>query len=83
MQVSSFMMMMKPRNRGQTKGIQASAATAATMVLAIILSADSRSPLPDNISSNLDGFNITLAVVGIVVYSAMRKFKSIELTSDF
>ena len=80
--VSSFMMMMEAeKTEDKQKAFEASAATAATMVLAIILSAFDRLevPLPDNISSNLDGFNITLAVVGIVVYSAMRKFKSIEL----
>ena len=80
--VSSFMMMMDAeKTSDKQKSFEASAATAATMVLAIILSAFDRLevPLPDNISSNLDGFNITLAVVGIVVYSAMRKFKRIEL----
>ena len=54
---------------------------AGSMVIAIILSVFDRLevPLPDNISSNLDGFNITLALVGLIVYASMRKFKRIEL----
>ena len=60
---------------------KASSATAGTMVIAIILSLFDRLevPLPESIVSSLDGFNITLALVGIVVYSAMRKFRTIEL----
>ena len=80
--VSSFMMMMEAeKTSDKQKAFEASAATAATMVLAIVLSAFDRLevPLPESFSSNLDGFNITLAVVGVVVYSAMRKFKTIEL----
>ena len=51
------------------------------MVIAIILSVFDRLevPLPDNISSSLDGFYITLALVGLIVYASMRKFKRIEL----
>ncbi len=80
--VSSFMMMIEAeKTEDKQKAFEASSATAATMILAIILSAFDRLevPLPDSISSNLDGFNITLAIVGIVVYSSMRKFKRIEL----
>ena len=80
--ISSFMMMMDAeRNENKQTAFEASSATAATMVLAIILSAFDRLevPLPESFSSNLDGFNITLALVGIIVYSSMRKFKRIEL----
>ena len=80
--VTSFLMMMDAeRTSDKDKAFEASSATAATMVTAIILSAFGRLevPLPESITSNLDGFNITLALVGIIVYSAMRKFKRIEL----
>ena len=50
------------KTEDKQKAFEASSATAATMILAIILSAFDRLevPLPDSISSNLDGFNITL-----------------------
>ena len=80
--ISSFMMMMEAEKTGDKKtAFDASAATAGSMFIAIILSLFDRLevPLPDNISSNLDGFNITLALVGLIVYASMRKFKRIEL----
>ena len=80
--ISSFMMMMEAEKSGdKQRAFEASSATAGSMVIAIILSVFDRLevPLPDSISSNLDGFNITLALVGLIVYAAMRKFKRIEL----
>lgn len=80
--ISSFMMMMEAEKSGDKNvAFNASAATAGSMIIAIILSVFDRLevPLPDNISSSLDGFNITLALVGLIVYASMRKFKRIEL----
>ncbi len=80
--VTSFLMMMDAeRTSDKDKAFEASSATAATMVLAIILSAFGRLevPLTESITSNFDGFNFTLALVGIIIYSALRKFKRIEL----
>ena len=80
--ITSFMMMYEAkRTDDKQRAFEASSATAGTMVIAIILSLFDRLevPLPESIVSSLDGFNITLALVGIVVYSAMRKFRTIEL----
>jgi len=80
--ISSFMMMLEAEKSGDKQtAFEASSATAGSMVIAIILSVFDRLevPLPDSIASNLDGFNITLALVGLVVYASMRKFRTIEL----
>ena len=80
--ISSFIMMQDAEKSGdKQRAFEASSATAGSMLLAIILSYFDRLevPLPSNISSSLDGFNITLALVGLIVYVAMRKFKTIEL----
>ena len=80
--ISSFMMMLEAEKSGdKQKAFEGSSATAGSMVIAIILSMFDRLevPLPDSIASNLDGFNITLALVGLVVYASMRKFRTIEL----
>jgi len=80
--ISSFMMMQEAEKTGdKNKAFEASAATAGSMFIAIILSLFDRLevPLPDSVASNLDGFNITLALVGLVVYTSMRKFRNIEL----
>lgn len=80
--ISSFMMMLEAEKTGdKDKAFEASAATAGSMFIAIVLSIFDRLevPLPNSVESNLDGFNITLALVGLIVYATMRKFKSIEL----
>ena len=80
--ISSFMMMQDAEKTGdKNKAFEASAATAGSMFIAIILSLFDRLevPLPDSIASNLDGFNVTLALVGLIVYASMRKFRTIEL----
>ena len=61
--ISSFMMMIEAEKSGDKQiAFNASSATAGSMLIAIILSVFDRLevPLPDNISSSLDGFNITL-----------------------
>ena len=80
--ISSFMMMQDAEKTGdKNKAFEASAATAGSMFIAIILSLFDRLevPLPDSVASNLDGFNVTLALVGLIVYASMRKFRTIEL----
>ncbi len=51
------------------------------MFIAVVLSIFDRLevPLPSEISESLQGFNIALALVGLIVYASMRKFKTIEL----
>jgi hypothetical protein len=80
--ISSYMMMMKAENSADKQvAFEASAATAGSMIIAVILSLFERLdvPVPSSVSDNLQGFNITLAVVGLIVYASMRKFKTIEL----
>ena len=82
--ISSYMMMMKAERAdvfAKQIAFEASAATAGSMIIAVILSLFGRLdvPLPSSISDSLEGFNVTLAVVGLIVYATMRKFKSIEL----
>ena len=80
--ISSYMMMIKAESSDDEKiAFEASAATAGSMIIAVILSLFGRLdvPLPSSVSENLQGFNITLAVVGLIVYASMRKFKSVEL----
>ena len=82
--ISSYMMMMKAERAdvfSKQIAFEASAATAGSMIIAVILSLFGRLdvPLPSSISDSLEGFNVTLAVVGLIVYATMRKFKSIEL----
>ena len=82
--ISSYMMMMKAERAdvfAKQIAFEASAATAGSMIIAVILSLFGRLdvPLPSSISNSLEGFNVTLAVVGLIVYATMRKFKSIEL----
>ncbi len=80
--VSSFMMMQKAEKSADKQvAFEASAATAGSMIIAVILSLFERLevPLPSSISDSLEGFNITLALVGIIVYASMRKFRAIEL----
>ena len=80
--ISAYMMMMNAEKEGDSKSaFEGSAATAGSMVIAVILSLFDRLEvaLPDNISDTLQGFNITLALVGLIVYASMRKFRTIEL----
>ncbi|MBT4066783.1 MAG: hypothetical protein HOE76_06160 [Euryarchaeota archaeon] len=80
--VSSYMMMVKSEANGSKQdAFEASSATAGSMVIAVILSLFDRLevPLPSNIAENLEGFNVTLALVGLIVYASMRKFRTIEL----
>ena len=82
--ISSYMMMMKAERAdvfAKQIAFEASAATAGSIIIAVILSLFGRLdvPLPSSISNSLEGFNVTLAVVGLIVYATMRKFKSIEL----
>ncbi len=80
--VSSYMMMIQAEKTGnQNVAFEASAATAGSMIIAVILSLFQRLdvPLPTTIADKLDGFNVTLALVGLIVYAAMRKFRTIEL----
>jgi len=79
---SSFMMMVKAESTGKSEdAFEASAATGGSMLIAVILSLFDRLdvPLPASIADNLDGFNITLALVGLIVYASMHKFKTTEL----
>ena len=59
----------------------ATSALFTSMLLSVVLSYAGRLevPLPDSIMDSLSGFNITLAVVGIMVYISMMKFKETEL----
>ena len=80
--ISSYMMMVKAEKSGDKQvAFEASAATGGSMVIAVILSLFDRLdvPLPSGISESLQGFNITLALVGLIVYASMRKFRTIEL----
>ena len=80
--VSSYLMMMEAEKSGEKDvAFEASAATAGSMIIAVLLSLFQRLdvPLPSSIADKLDGFNITLALVGIIVYVLMRKFRTIEL----
>jgi len=80
--ITSFAMMIEAeKTDDKQKAFEASSATAGTMVIAIILSLFDRLevPMPESVASNLDGFNITLALVGLIVYTSMRKFRRIEL----
>ena len=80
--ISSYMMMMKAEQEQDSKmAFEASAATGGSMVIAVILSLFDRLevPMPDSVEESLQGFNITLAVVGLIVYAGMRKFRTIEL----
>ncbi len=80
--VSSYMMMIKAEKSGESQmAFEASAATGGSMIIAVILSLFDRLevPLPSDINDSLEGFNITLALVGLIVYASMRKFRTIEL----
>ena len=80
--LSSYMMMTKAQQSGDRKvAFEASAATGGSMFIAVVLSIFDRLevPLPSEISESLQGFNIALALVGLIVYASMRKFKTIEL----
>ena len=80
--ISSYMMMMKAEQEQDSKmAFEASAATGGSMVIAVILSLFDRLevPMPDSVEESLQGFNITLALVGLIVYAGMRKFRTIEL----
>ena len=68
-------------NQQEKSAIGASSALFTSMVLSVLLSFSGRLevPLPDSISDSLSGFNITLAIVGLIVYLSMMKFKETEL----
>ena len=68
-------------NKDERSAMGASSALFTSMVLSVLLSFLGRLevPLPDAISDALSGFNITLAIVGVVVYLSMMKFKETEL----
>ena len=69
------------KNQQEKSAIGASSALFTSMVLSVLLSFSGRLevPLPDSISDSLSGFNITLAIVGLIVYLSMMKFKETEL----
>ena len=80
--ISSYMMMVKAEKSGDKQvAFEASAATGGSMVIAVILSLFDRLdvPLPSSMAESLQGFNITLALVGLIVYASMRKFRTTEL----
>ncbi len=69
------------KNPDEHSSLGATSALFTSMLLSVVLSFAGRLevPLPDSIMSSLSGFNITLAVVGIIVYLSMLKFKETEI----
>ena len=80
--ITSYLMLNEAReNKDERSAIGASSALFTSMVLSVLLSFLGRLevPLPDAISDALSGFNITLAIVGVIVYLSMMRFKETEL----
>ena len=80
--VTSYLMLSEAQeNQEEKSALGASSALFTSMSLSVLLSFSGRLevPLPDSISDSLAGFNITLAIVGIIVYLSMMKFKETEL----
>ena len=80
--VSSYIMMHKAEQSSDKKlAFEASAAVGGSMFIAVILSLYDRLDvtLPSSVDESLQGFNIALALVGLIIYASMRKFKSVEL----
>ncbi len=65
----------------QSKFVTASLWITLSMVLTVVLSAFERLEIPllDDYENVLDGFNVSLAIVAIIVYLAMFKFRDSEL----
>lgn len=65
----------------QSKFVTASLWITLSMVLTVVLSAFERLEIPllDDYENVLDGFNVSLAIVAIIVYIAMFKFRDSEL----
>lgn len=79
---SSYLMLDQvQKNPDKHSSLGATSALFTSMLLSVVLSYAGRLevPLPDSIMDSLSGFNITLAVVGIMVYLSMMKFKETEL----
>ena len=82
---NSYIMMLNAKKlESAEKAFEASIATAFSMIFAVILSLADRLEvplefLPDDTVSALSGFNVTLAFVGLLVYTSMRRFKDVEL----
>ena len=80
--ITSYLMLNEAReNKDERSAMGASSALFTSMALSVLLSFLGRLevPLPDAISGALSGFNITLAIVGLMVYLSMMKFKETEL----
>ena len=80
--ITSYLMLREAQeNKSEKSAMGASSALFTSMILSVLLSFLGRLevPLPDSISDALSGFNITLAIVGIIVYLSMMKFKETEL----
>ena len=73
------------KNPDEQSSIGATSALFTSMLLSVVLSYAGRLevPLPESIMDSLSGFNITLAVVGIMVYLSMMKFKETELDMGY
>ena len=79
---SSYLMLDQvQKNPEEKSALGATSALFTSMLLSVVLSYAGRLevPLPDSIMDSLSGLNITLAVVGIMVYLSMIKFKETEL----
>ena len=65
----------------QSKFVTASLWITLSMILTVVLSAFERLEIPllDDYENVLDGFNVSLAIVAIIVYLAMFKFRDSEL----
>ena len=80
--ITSYLMLSEAHeNQDEKSALGASSALFTSMTLSVLLSFSGRLevPLPESILDSLSGFNITLAVVGIIVYLSMVKFKETEL----
>ena len=80
--ISSYLMLDQVhKNPEERSSLGATSALFTSMLLSVILSYAGRLevPLPDSIMDSLSGFNVTLAIVGIIVYLSMMKFKETEL----
>jgi hypothetical protein len=79
---SSYMMLGQvQKNPEENSALGATLALFTSMLLSVVLSYAGRLevPLPESLMDSLSGLNITLAIVGIMVYVSMIKFKETEL----
>ena len=80
--ISAYLQQQDAVNSGkQSKFVSASLGVTLAMILTVVLSSLERLEIPmlDDYQNQLDGFNVSLAIVALAVYMMMFKFRESEL----